>query len=61
MYVLVNRNDASDEMAKLLQSIVRSVKLEELSDAKRKSLEERLKKIDFNNLFSSPETKPGNS
>lgn len=54
MYVLANRKDSSEEMAKLLQSLVRGVRLEEsLSDSTRKSVETKLKKVDVNNLFKS--------
>lgn len=55
-YVLVNRNDTSEEMAKLLQSLVRGVKLSDsLSEEKRKSVEDRLKNVNFNKLFVSKE------
>lgn len=41
-------------MAKLLLSLVRSVKLEEsLSESTLKSVEAKLKRVDVNNLFSS--------
>lgn len=51
-YSLANKDSSFEEMAKLLQSLVRSVMLEEsLSDATRKSVETKLKKVDLNHLF----------
>lgn len=51
-YVLVNRRDTSEEMAKLLQSLVRNVELEEnLNPTTKNSVNERLERVDFNNLF----------
>lgn len=51
-YVLNKHRDESDEMAKLLQSLVRSVNLTESLDEKtRVSVTNRLKNVDFNNLL----------
>lgn len=52
LYVLTNKRDTSDEIAKMLLSLVRSVNLHDsLSDSTRRCVEQRLNKVDFDNLF----------
>lgn len=57
-HVEMLQEDVSNEMAKLVQSVVRTVKLtERVSRMDTKKLDERLSKVNYNNLFTKKAVK----